>query len=48
MRGKLWVSAYLVRDLKPVRREFVGENQLGDGAVRNRAFHSCLSIGTLR
>ena len=29
----LWVSAWLVRDLKPVRWEFVSENQLGAGAI---------------
>ena len=44
----LWVSAWLVRDLKPVRWEFVSENQLGAGAIRNRAFHPRFTIGTQR
>ena len=48
MRGNLWVSACLVRDLKPVRWEFVSENRLGAEAIRNRAFHPCLSVGTQR
>ena len=41
MIGNLWVSACLVRDLKTARA-------FDDGAIRNRAFHPCLSIGTLR
>ena len=48
MIGNLWVSACLVRDLKPARWAFVGENRLDDGAIRNRAFQPCLCIGTLR
>ena len=48
MKGNLWVSSCLVRDLKPVRWEFVSENRLGAGAIRNRAFHPCFTIGTQR
>ena len=48
MRRNPRVSACLARDLKPVWSEFVGENRLNAGAVRNRALHPCLSIGTLR
>ena len=44
MIGNIWVSACLVRDLKPARWEFVGENRLDDRAVRNRTFYPCLSI----
>ena len=48
MIGNLWVSACLVCNLKPARWAFVGENRLDDGAIRNRAFHPCLFISTLR
>ena len=33
MIGNLWVSACLVRDLKPAQWAFVGENRLDDGAI---------------
>ena len=41
-RSNLWLSFCLVRGLKDVRWDFLGENRLGAGPVQNPAFPSCL------